>query len=623
MIKRLWNGFWLALLLVGIPVVLVTTAGNPLPARRDLAALVAEPLSEQNIYAAIAMVAWLIWAGLLYAAVAEAWIRTRRAVRWLRRLPRLPLPSPMQGLAGGMLGAVAVTTSTGAADAAPPAVTASTLDHAAPTNTHDSLPHEAAGVELPDGGWLPSPVAYAVNAAAAAVWWRRRRLYYPDTTEDAGLAPLPATASAVQAALADTTTPTGPVAALFELPARGMGLTGPGAIAAARGALVTLLLTHQSSHPRVVTTTDDLDVLLGGADTAQTRTPALHIADSLATACAAVDAMVVDHPGHPVTILTATPDDPDLARRLAALLTLGAEHGLTGLILGPWPHGTTWHIEVDGSIDTQPGRLATLTSTAANDLLTLADLRTREDPATPAPLPTLPAPAGRAENALLRVSVLGPVTVTTAKGPVTFRRTAAVQILVYLAVHPAGASTGELCKAIWPHRRPHAAAGSFYTAISHLRQTLHTATGGREVVSHTGDRYQLDHTSTDTDLGRLTAAARQTTTAPTPAQRETALRDVVGLYRGELAAGQPWPWLAPLRERLRRLVINAYAQLATDHPNEAATLWHDAAGVDPINEHVHQQAVRALTAAGQHNTAAALDAEHSRHLAVTQPVTGL
>ncbi|GAA4472969.1 hypothetical protein [Phytohabitans houttuyneae] len=102
------------------------------------------------------------------------------------------------------------------------------------------------------------------------------------------------------------------------------------------------------------------------------------------------------------------------------------------------------------------------------------------------------------------------------------------------------------------------------------------------------------------------------------------MREVVGLYRGELAAGQPWPWLTPLRERLRRLVINTYARLATDHPHEAATLWHTAAQVvDPVNEHVHQRAVHALTGAGHHDTAAALVVEHAQHLAATQPMTGL
>ena len=60
MIKRLWTGFWLTVLLAGIPIVLVYTVGNPLPARRDLATLLAEPLAEQNINAVIAVVAWLM-----------------------------------------------------------------------------------------------------------------------------------------------------------------------------------------------------------------------------------------------------------------------------------------------------------------------------------------------------------------------------------------------------------------------------------------------------------------------------------------------------------------------------------------------------------------------------------
>jgi len=621
MIKRLWVGFWLTVLLVGIPLVLVHVAGNPLPARRDLPALVAEPLSEQNIYDAIAVVAWLFWAGLLYAAIAQVWMWARHGVRWLRRLPRLPLPTPMQGLAGGMLGAVAVTAQTNTV--APPADTTSTVDAPASANARDGLQREAAGVQLPDVGWLPSPVAYAVDAAAGVVWWRRRRFYRPKEVEDGGLAPLPAAARAVQAALADTATSRALTGFAHELPPRGVGLTGPGALAAARGTLVALLLTHRSSDLRVVTTADDLEALLGPAD-ADRRWPAgLHVADSVADACAAVEAMAVDHPGRPVTVASTVPGDAGLVRRLAALLTLGAAQGLTGLILGPWPHGTTWHIDTDGGIDTHEGRLTTLTSTAAADLLTLAVLQTGQDPAASTPLPVVPAPVDRAEGALLRLTLFGPLAVTAVQGAVAIRRTAALQILVFLAVHPAGATTDQLCAAIWPHLRPHAAAGRFYTTVSELRRILRTATGGREVITHTADRYQFDHTIADTDLGRFLVAARQATTAHTPPGREAALRDLIGRYRGELVAGHGWPWLTPLRERIRRLVINAYAHLAADHPGEVATLWHDAARVDPVNEHVYQQAVRALTAAGRHDTAAALRIEHARHLAATQPVAGL
>ncbi|MGN9912692.1 hypothetical protein ACTMTJ_34670 [Phytohabitans sp. LJ34] len=198
-------------MLVGVPVVLVRTVGNPLPRRGDLPGLIQQPLTEQNIYAAIAVAAWLIWAGVLYAAIATIGQAVRRSVTWLRRLPRLPLPTPLQGLAGGMLGAVAVTATPTSAPATPPATAASNVDNAgrvwAPVVDGERQAGVSGGVELADGGWLPAPLAQSVQAAAAAVWWRRRRHYDPTLpAHRAGedLNPLPRTAHAVQAALADT-----------------------------------------------------------------------------------------------------------------------------------------------------------------------------------------------------------------------------------------------------------------------------------------------------------------------------------------------------------------------------------------------------------------------------------
>jgi DNA-binding SARP family transcriptional activator len=626
MIKRLWSGFWFAVLLAGIPVVLVSTAGNPLPARRDVAALVAEPLTEQSIYAAIAVVAWLIWAGLLYAAVAEVWTWAWRGVRWL---PRLPLPTPMQGLAGGMLGAVAVTAQPGA-EAAAPAVATSTVDDPSPAVLHDRQQYEAAtGVQLPDGGWLPAPVAYAVDAAGALVWWRRRRQYQIGSSGADGahvdLVPLPAAARAVQAALDDAALVPGPPAALLlGLPAGGVALTGPGAAAAARGLLATLLLTHTADHPRVVVTRRDLQTLLG-ADSGLHDVPGLHLAESLPDALNALDRIVVDHPGRPTTILTAAPDDENLGRRLAALLTLGTDRGLTGVIVGPWPHGTTWHVEADGTVDATPERLCTLPGPAAADLLTLATLRTRETPPdtqqTPPEPPSAPspplAPPEPGRGTPVRLTLLGGVRVTAGAEQLSIRRTAAVQILVFLALHPHGATSGQLCEAIWPQLRRHAATGRFYTTISELRGILRTATGGHEVINHTGDRYLLDPALVETDVARLQAAQRTAVTAPTAGEREQALRQMVDQYSGELAAGHRWPWLTTLREAIHRHIIDAYLRLAGEQPHQAAQLLHQATRVDPINEQLHAQALAALAAAGQHHTAATLRADHARHLATT------
>ncbi|MCW6004282.1 hypothetical protein K1W54_06760 [Micromonospora sp. CPCC 205371] len=611
------------MLLVGVPIVLVQLVGWPWPTRwpdrQQWQQWLEEPFAGNLLIGAVSIVAWLLWAVLVYAAVAHLILRLRRAVRWLARLPRLPLPTPMQGLAGGMLGAVAVTTTSGAVSDTPPAaITAtSTLDNKAGVQQGAA----DAGVTVPDGGWLPTPVAEAVNAAAALVWWRRRRLYLPRPLAavqrlDGDLAPLPQAARVVQAALADAGHPAGlgDLPLVNDLPPGGVGWTGPGAAAAARGTLIALLLGHRPvDRPRVVTTADDLRTLLGADAGAGDGGPGLGGGGGGAGGVGVPAPVAGGHPRQPVTILTTPPADGRLSRRLAALLLLGAGHHVTGVLLGSWPHATTWHIQSDGTTSAA-GRLCTLSGTAAADLLRLAALRSDETPTQPRPVPVVPAAADR-PGAPIRLRLLGGVGVTVNGQPVPISRTAAVQILTFLALHPAGATTAQLTAAVWPHLRPHAAAGGFHTTISHLRKILREATGGREVITRTGEQYVLDHTAVHTDVGQLLAAAGQAVTAPSPAERDTALRGLIDLYRGELAAGHDWQWLAPLREAVRRQVIDAYTTLATDHPEQAAQLWQAAAHTAPGNQHLHRQAVAALTAAGQHRAVAALREQHTRTLA--------
>lgn len=197
------------ILLVGLPIALVRLVGWPLPTRwpdrQQWVQWLEEPLTDGTLIGAAVVVAWLLWGVLVYAALAEIVLRLRRAVRWLRRLPRLPMPTPMQGLAGGMLGAVAFTTTTGTASAPPAAPVMSTLGAGTAAEQEAAA---TAGVELPDGGWLPTPLARAVDAAAVLVWWRRRQRYQPGPPTnpeqpDADLATLPAAVSATQAALQD------------------------------------------------------------------------------------------------------------------------------------------------------------------------------------------------------------------------------------------------------------------------------------------------------------------------------------------------------------------------------------------------------------------------------------
>jgi DNA-binding SARP family transcriptional activator len=180
---------------------------------------------------------------------------------------------------------------------------------------------------------------------------------------------------------------------------------------------------------------------------------------------------------------------------------------------------------------------------------------------------------------------------------IRIRRTDGRQLLVYLAVNPDGVTSDQLMEALWPEVRPTYSRNRFHTTISELRQTLKGVLGA-DAITHVDDRYRLDVAHVDVDLWHLNAAAEQAATAVDPQAHIRALRDVVGLYTGDVADDYSWLWLAPYREATRRHVLDAYAQLAdveTD-PRAGLALVQDAIRIDPYGEDLYQRAMRLYAA---------------------------
>jgi len=438
-----------------------------------------------------------------------------------------------------------------------------------------------------------------------------------------------------------------------ELPAGGVGLIGDGTLAAARGILTATLLSGDPWHPdrdaQVVTTAADLNAVLGGAADQHQATPGLTVAATLDAAMTAIEQaalarseIAADRRSHaataadegrsagtlfpPIVLLTDCPAEPADARRLAVILTLGAHLGIAGVLLGPWQQGATWQVDGDGVSHpaAQPAthgpRLCVLTAAATADLLTvLREARADRNPLDPCPAPPPPrpprdhadptsaapaqrqptAPAG-ATSAMssppavtppVQARLLGRPAVHRADGTaIPIRRTAALQVLLFLAVHRAGATSNQLIAALWPGPRPHAAAGRLYTPVSELRLTLQEAAGA-DVLVRVGDRYHLDEQHIDVDLWRLQAAVAAAA-AVDRGGRADHLRSIIDGYTGELAAGRHWPWLAAPREAIRRQVIDAYVTLAAAEPDPptALALLHDALRVDPVNDELRRLA---------------------------------
>ncbi|SCF42764.1 DNA-binding transcriptional activator of the SARP family [Micromonospora matsumotoense] len=598
----------LTAMLVGPPLVLTYAIGWPLPAHLTQGQLhqwVSDPLTEETLTAGLALLAWMLWLLVVGIALRAA---VTRAATTIRRLRRVPLPTPMQATATGMAGAAALW--------APTTTATATVDQPAPTPTStDEHPRPqpsqaaAAGVDVP-GGWIPTDTAHQIAAAGAAVWLRRRRVYLPQPPgrhrDDSDLTALPPTVTAVQATLAAT--PASPVPSPV-IPTGGVGLTGPGAADAARGFLITTLLQalRPTGHPTtVVTSRTDLHTLLGP------HTPPLHDVPGLTVTDTPDDAITVlmkDPSGPPPTLLTHAPTDPTTAARLTTALT-----HTTGTLVGHWTPAT-WHIASDGRTANGGGqaRLCVLTATAALDLLAvLAPTRAptavipRQRPAEPTPPPE-PAPAKT-----FALHVLGTPILRAQGQPIIIRRSAALQILVALAVHPAGLATRDLATMIWPGLAPHTVNRRLYTTLSDLRKDI-TTSGHPHPIDHTDDRYHLNHQQIDVDLWQLHAAiahAATTVTHPTHAYQT-----IIDHYTGDIAVNHSWPWLDPIRESTRRHVIDSHTALARDAADPTARLLHlqDALHIDPYNEDLHDQAARALITLGRpHDAETLLGRYHQR-----------
>jgi DNA-binding SARP family transcriptional activator len=591
------------------------------PTRTQIQTWAEQPLTAGTIIAGCVGVAGLGWLLLVVYLARRAVGELRRR---LHRARHLPMPTPARLTASSMAGIAAFTLpAIPTSHPHPPPAAAGTPQPSEPTSIdtdHQSDAH-SAGIALPGGGWIPYRTATAITALTALTWLHRRRHYRPDPHHpqdhrtDPDLRPLPDTVHTITTALAsgDATGPAAtPPQAPDRLPHGILRLTGPGATAAGRGLLVTAALTAPGDTytPRIRVHPDDLPTLLPGTDIADP--PAAILAPT--TGPGHDTPPVAGHDPHDTAARQPQPADPP---------TLSDPHhgARTVITLGEHPRADNiWHISADGVATgtglTEPRRLCTLDLRAATDLLILA--RTSPAPATDTPPHTseaVPRATDPAYATAARLTLLGGCELTISDAPVQLRRTAALQILAYLALHPGGATRAELTQAVWPYPPPASIAGRLHTTLADLRKQLHPLLGDEPVTRHE-DRYQLNARVIGTDLQPWTAAVAAVTHAVGTTAQQDACRGVIDEYRGHLAAGRTWPWLVPAREQMRRTAIDACSTLA-EHadPDEALTWLRHAVTIDPYNEPLHQQAADLLHAAGDHTGAADLIKRLHRRLA--------
>jgi DNA-binding SARP family transcriptional activator len=200
-----------------------------------------------------------------------------------------------------------------------------------------------------------------------------------------------------------------------------------------------------------------------------------------------------------------------------------------------------------------------------------------------------PSPA----HAEIEVALLGPIEVRgAAQG---FVRSAARELVAYLACHRAGACTETWGGALWPSR---AVSGStLHSTASAARRALGRSAQGAEHLPRTGRRLRLAD-SVGTDVEQLAQAAA--------AAEPTRWKDALGLVRGPLFAGlrlADWAVLDGTQAEIEALVVRTALRgaghfLECGRPEDAIFMLRRALRVSPYDEHLYRGLLRAEAMAG-------------------------
>ncbi|WP_329007599.1 LysM peptidoglycan-binding domain-containing protein [Micromonospora rifamycinica] len=436
---------------------------------------------------------------------------------------------------------------------------------------------------------------------------------------------------------------------LFRLPGAGLALHGEGAVSAARAILAAVLTTGAadtaSVRPVVVTTADLLAQLLPadrpvvGLDpdgTAYDGERLIVLADTDAAITHAEEEMTSrrrlldtfdtttiadlharnDHAETPPPYVLLIESTTRYAGRVQAIATHRSTLDLHPIVLGPHDGLPSVEITRDGTTRSDRLHLLSRVSTmSAEDfaavLVMLTDAQARPEPgididdpapATQAASTAEPCPVPP-ENptALVHLRVLGPITVTTAAGPVTTgMRSGSYTVLAVLAAHSAGRTLHQLAADLHPDVEPASAVKRVRTDITTARRVLRTATGDDELMFIVFDpatgRYHLDPQTVTADLWHMLTAINHATTSDNDDETLAALRRATDLYAGDFAEGHDHPWAADYATSYRHQILTAYARIAEilepDHPDQAVAALERATDLDPVNEELYQRIIR-------------------------------
>ncbi|RBQ21185.1 hypothetical protein DP939_00130 [Spongiactinospora rosea] len=399
-----------------------------------------------------------------------------------------------------------------------------------------------------------------------------------------------------------------------------LALTGPGGHDTARHLITGLLQQASNLRAEVLLPRSLADSLFGPL--IAIKVPGLLVTESAEQAIAKfeetylgrsrmllereatdIDELRERDPGEPLPgLLLVIEPSPGVDERIKGPLTSGARRtGIGALLLGVWPNGTTCHIADDHQISTT----GPLTGTQAFHITkeeAAAYLRTLSPPPPPTttavPLPQ-PEPAAYAGPHLVRLTLIGPPTVSVRDRPNPLELTwIQLNTLAYLALYPTGVTRDQLATALWPDET----GKDIHNTLRHLRNALVTATGhvnqdlrrapfiNASTTKNTAV-YRIDTGLISVDVWDYQAALAEAKAAPDLETRIAALTKATDLCHGQLAQGLETEWIDDHRYPLTRSQADTlcqYAELITDRaPEQALEALERARTLDPDTEDVY------------------------------------
>lgn len=200
-------------------------------------------------------------------------------------------------------------------------------------------------------------------------------------------------------------------------------------------------------------------------------------------------------------------------------------------------------------------------------------------------------------EALPSISILGPLRISGAKPRRGRLRTATQQLIVYLVLHPDGASSEQLTEAIWPGKDPRRTRTRLWQSATDARAVLGDA------LTREDERYKLDRTRLTIDLDQLETLTSQAKQVTDPDIENQLLEQAASLLHGLPLADCDYPWAdAHVRDLTARMVDllqhASRTRLARGEPHAALKAAEQGLQLDQFNETLWRLALEAEHALG-------------------------